>query len=99
MNELQKVSRERIELENNILDSISDLAAKLAVIHRLEMVLAVKDVSLHTESLWNIDNNLSASSHSLDFNVHFDAANEPLIITSSDSINLTDELLKELQEK
>ena len=97
MNELQKVSRERIELENNIFDSISDLAAKLAVIHRLEVIIAVKDVSLNTESLWNIDNSLSASSQSLDFNVHFNAENEPLIITSSEAVDLTDELLKELQ--
>ena len=73
------------------------MAAKLAVIHRLEVIIAVKDVSLNTESLWNIDNSLSASSQSLDFNVHFNAENEPLIITSSEAVDLTDELLKELQ--
>ena len=97
MTELQKVSRERIELENDILESISDLTAKLAVIHRLEMVLAVKYVSLNAKNLFNMDNTLSASSSSPNFDVQFEAVNEPLIITSSDAVDLTDELLKELQ--
>ena len=99
MTELQKVSRERIELENNIFDSISDLTAKLAVIHRLEMVVAVKDVRLNAENLWNINNGLSDLSQSPNFNIQSDSANEPLVITSSDAVDLTDELLKELQEQ
>ena len=92
MAELQSVAKERRELEDKMMNDISDLAAKLAVIHRLKLVLAVKDVRLNIGSP-----SLEAMSPS--FDIDFSAAKEPLIITSANAVNLTDELIKELQDQ
>ena len=92
MIELQSVTKERNELENKMMNDISDLTAKLAVIHRLKLVLAVKEVKLNIESP-----SLEAMSPNLDIGVS--ATKEPLIITSTNAVDLTDELIKELQEQ
>ncbi|MBR2179830.1 MAG: hypothetical protein IJ862_05505 [Selenomonadaceae bacterium] len=95
LTELHDVTKERTELEGKMLDDISDLAAKLAVIHRLKLVLAVKDVRLNidTPSLAVQSTTFSTDS------VGFAATNEPLIVTAANSVDLTDELIKELQEQ
>ena len=92
MTELQSITKERSELEGKMMDNIGDLAAKLAVIHKLKLVLAVKGVRLNIESPY-----LESLSPSLDVDVL--STKEPLIITSTNAVDLTDELIKELQEQ
>ena len=88
--ELQEVTKERSELEDKMLDSIGDLAAKLAVIHKLKMILAVRDVDLINEELF-------PTTQSTAFEVNLTSTIEPMVIPSTDTVDLTDELIKELQ--
>ena len=89
LTELQKVSRERAELEKKILDSIADKAAMLAAVNRLEMVLvkhesAPSDKVLRRGVKWNFDFKEPA---------HTGAT----IISGKNSKDLTDDLIKEMK--
>ena len=88
LSDLQKVSRERAELEKKILDSISDKAAMLAAVNRLEMIL-VKHESKPSDKVlrrgikWNFDFKEPA---------HTGAT----IILGKNSKDLTNDLIKEM---
>lgn len=89
LTDLQKVSRDRAELEKKILDSIADKAAMLAAVNHLEMVLvkhesAPSDKVLRRGVKWNFDFKEPA---------HTGAT----IIPGKKSINLTDDLIKEMK--
>ena len=92
MKELQSVSKERSELENKLLNNISDFTAKLAVIHKLTLILAVRQVEL------NIDIP-TFTAQSPTFYTDFLTSAEPVIIPSSSAVDLTDELIKELKRQ
>lgn len=95
MTEFQKVTKKRMELEEKIMDSMSDVAAKLAVINKLALVLAVKEVSMNKyfslpsdlSTPFDVDSTLLATEK------------EPLIIPSTGAVDLTDKLVKELQRQ
>ena len=92
MTELQNVTKERRELENKMMDDMSDFASKLALIHNLKLVLALSEAKLNIEIP-----SLEATQPSFDIDVS--GLKKPLIITSSNAVDLTDELIKELQEQ
>ena len=87
MSELQEVSSERKQLEEQMLDSVSDIATKLAVIHKLNLVL----VNKKWEN-FNIFGEYAASFTN-------DIQDTTTIFASSKTIDLTDELIKELQRQ
>ena len=91
MTELQSVTKERRELENKMMDDMSDFASKLAVTHKLELVLALSEENLNIEFP-----SLEATPSSFDIDIS--GLKKPLIITSANAVDLTDELIKELQE-
>ena len=83
MNQLQEVSSERQKLEDEINESIGDLAAKLAVIHKLQLVLMRSSqfgISNGFDELSNEDNSIK-------------------IFDGAATVDLTGELIKELQRK
>ncbi|MCR5833179.1 MAG: hypothetical protein K6G55_00780 [Selenomonadaceae bacterium] len=84
--ELREVGEERAALEKQILNSISDKAMMLASVHRLEMIVTKRrpDIEMSLRTLeWN-----------------FDLKEPPrvgaMIFAGKDSIDLTDELIKEM---
>ena len=89
LTDLQKVSRERAELEKKILDSIADKAAMLAAVNRLEMIL-VKHESRPSDKVlrrgvkWNFD--FKEPTHT-----------GATIILGKKSKDLTDDLIKEMK--
>ena len=85
MSELQEVSTERKQLEEQMLDSISDIATKLAVIHKLDLILVnnkFEKFNIFEEDTASFEN---------------DIQNVPTIFATSETIDLTNELVKELQ--
>ena len=87
MSELQEVSAERKQLEDKMLDSISDIATKLAVIHKLNLVLVNKK--------WEKFNLLGEYTTSFEN----DTQKVNIIFSSSNTVDLTEELVKELQRQ
>jgi len=97
MLELQEVSKKRSELENNIFDSIGDLTAKLAVIHKIKLILARREIE--------------SGDNFLPFSIEFDKfsfilpdsmkknSSGAVLFPISKSIDLTDELIKELDNQ
>ena len=83
MSQLQDVSSERQKLEDEMIESIGDVASKLAVIHKLRLVL-VRNAESGMQSNFN---ETSTKDNSIKI---FDGAN---------TVNLTNELIKELQRK
>ncbi len=89
LTDLQKVSRDRAELEKKILDSIADKAAMLAAVNRLEMIL-VKHESKPSDKVlrrgvkWNFD--FKETDHT-----------GATIIMGKKSKDLTDDLIKEMK--
>ena len=83
MSQLQDVSSERQKLEDEMIDSISDVAAKLAVIHKLQLVL-VRNAESGIQSYFN-------ESPTED--------NSIKIFEGANTLNLTNELIKELHRK
>ena len=90
MAELQSVTKERNELEGKMLDNISDFAAKLAVMNNLKMVLALQHSVAGIESI-------TFEAKSQIFEVNILDADKPLVMPSSEAIDLTDELIKLVQ--
>ncbi len=91
MTELKNTAEERIKLENKIMDDISDFATKLAVIHKLKLVLVNKAVNLSDEIL--IPDYFNDSLPKLSAQT----ANGTAIFATSEGIDLTEELLTEME--
>lgn len=87
--ELTEVGKERAELEQKILDAITDKATMLAAVHRLEMVL-IKRSPAPEEKF---------SLHRMDWNFELKTPERvgAVIFPGKDSKDLTDELIKEMK--
>lgn len=88
MAELQEVSADRKQLEDKMLDSVSDIATKLAVIHKLKLILVNKKLDK-----FNMFGEYNTSSFENDIQ------SENIIFASSKTVDLTDELIKELNQQ
>ena len=97
MEELQETVRVRTELENKITDEIGDELSKLAYIHKLKLVLVSREMEDSEKFL----------PFEFDEGVNFSSAMEKLkspvngavILSSSNAVDLTDELIREMERQ
>ena len=97
MLELQEVSKQRSELENKIFDNVGDLTAKLAVIHKIKLILAKREIESDDKILpfsVEFDNFSFILPESMKKN-----SGGAVLFPTSKSIDLTDELIKELDSQ
>ena len=94
LDELNQVRREYDELETKLIDEISDNVAKLAVIHKLKLVLAKRDLNENEQLLpFDLDNDTSISLLFVQDKFRNSGA---AILADGEAIDLTDELIKEM---
>ena len=91
MAELAEVTKERTELENKILDSITEEAGKLGALYRLEAVL-IKRNSQPQEKIFNFDGEMQ-------FELSEKKSLGAIIFPGKNSPDLTQDLIKELELK
>lgn len=100
---LQEVRNEQEEIENKLFDKIGDLTAKLAVIHKLKLILMTRDLRVD-EKVYKIDfandltiENVSAFPKSED--TEKISTTGAGLVAVNDAIDLTDELIEELKKQ
>ena len=94
LDELNQVRREYDELETKLIDEISDNVAKLAVIHKLKLVFAKRDLNENEQLLpFDLDNDTSISLLFVQDKFRNSGA---AILADGEAIDLTDELIKEM---
>lgn len=94
MVELRDINSRRTEIEGKVFDSAGDLIAKLAVIHKLKLVLVKRDFEDNEKFIpLNIGNEELAATLIEDMRKSTSGA---VLFAGSEGIDLTDELIKEL---